>query len=303
MKSHVFTLTAILALFSFGFAVGSSYDSCCDECYSSTFCDNCCSTPCCDPTLCFDIGTGYRQDTLRWAFPGFSPGEAIHEKWDNLSIGFIELNARARFCDCFLFTFDFDYGWSGWDKQHRTKLVDYNSDVITHHPKTKAKAEVYDVSLGIGRQLCLSPCWPFILTPTIGWSYNHQRLKNGSYYFHGRHTSKYSWNSGWAGFDILYKINCKMEFFFDYAFHAGSFHATVNEFFRDRRHNRAFLGNEVETGIGYKICDCFAALKFNYKQYWTSNKKSVTDSFDGSLHRRRVNWDSWSIAVDIGCCF
>lgn len=253
--------------------------------------------------ISLDVGAGYRQDKLKWAFPGFSPGVAIHEKWSNINIGFITGTGMVTLCDHYLFKVDADYGWSGDQKSHRATLIDYNSAEVTRRHSSKTEANVYDVSVGFGRQFC-NPCFPVVMTPMIGWSYNHQKFDNPSFYSHKRHESKYAWNSGWLGIDFSYQFLCRYAVYLDYAFHIGTFQAKIDEFFRDHTHTRQFHGNEVGAGLGYQICrGWFSALKFNYKSYWTRNNRSATETADGNKHHRRNGWESYSVSVNLGYDF
>src|ERR1700733_754679 len=102
MKFRGFFLATVSTMLISGVAMAD----CCDECCGLF-----------DGNISWDIGTGYRQDNLKWDFPGFSPGESIHERWNNINIAFIETNGKASFCDNYLLKFDFDYGWSGWEKE------------------------------------------------------------------------------------------------------------------------------------------------------------------------------------------
>lgn len=291
MKKLLFLCAATLACSS----QASEYE------YFPEDCDSGCE--CSDLVTSLEIGTGYRRDSLKWGYPGFSPGIAIHEKWDGIDIGFIEANSRVLACQKYLLKVDFDYGWSGWENKHHVKLIDYNSAIETKRPESNTKAEVYDISVGIGHQFNLE-CYPLTFTPLIGWSYNHQKFKAKTFYGRGHHDSRYAWNSGWVGFETAYQFCCPWQVYLDYSFHIGHFHAKIDEFFRNRHKQTYSLGNEVEVGTVYQWCDAlFLGLKFNYRDYWAHSKHSTEDAFDGKGHERQTKWNSYSIGVNLGYSF
>ncbi len=271
------------------------------ECFT-----DCCPSWCNDNLfICGDIGAGYRQDNLKWAFPGFSPGLSIHEKWSNVNIGYIEANARVVACCQYIWRLDLDYGWSGSQKNHRVTFKDYNSNIDTELSKTSSRARVYDVSTGIGYKLDLDCYCPDLsIAPFVGWSFNHQQFKNAPFYRDSKHTSNYYWTSPWAGFETSYRFCCDWIAYFDYSFHFGHFHAKIDEFFRSRKHQVRSFGNEFEIGTIYSWCECWKfGLKFNYKDYWTKKVNSTYEAEFGGGHKRRVQWNSYSIGVDAGYCF
>lgn len=284
MKNLCFLLIALLGLSSSAFS-GECYDRyCCDETY-------------------VEFGVGYRQDSLKWAFPGFSPGESIHESWKDVNIGFVEVSLEKTLCRDYVLYFDADYGVSGWDKGHHVKLVDYNSDAITNRPTTKTKAQVYDISIRLGHhRFYLDDT--ITVTPQLGWSYNHQKFRNPSFYNSNKVDSTYSWNTLLGGFEIAYQICCEWNAKMNYAFHNGYFHAKIDEFFRSRKRHCQCFGNEIGAEITYQpCCDWVYGLKFNYKHFLGHHKSSVHDAFDNSSHRKRPSWDSLSIAATAGFNF
>lgn len=291
MKNLSFLLIALLGLSSPLYSGECCYGNYWGGC--DWYCEN----------IAVELGVGYRQDNLKWAFNGFSPGESIHESWKDINIGFVEANVRQKFCEDYVLLVDADYGISGWQKKHHVKLIDYNSDATTFRPTTKTKASVYDISIRLGRQICFC-CEEITITPQIGWSYNHQKFTNPSFYANKHFESKYSWNTALIGLDIGYQMCCEWSVNVNYAFHTGNFHAKIDEFFRVRGHSVQCFGNEVGAGLFYQPCDDWIyGLKFNYKNFLGHHKSSVTDTFDNDSHRRRPIWNSISVSADIGFNF
>jgi hypothetical protein len=258
---------------------------------------------CCDTSISADIGAGYRNDRLKWAFPGFSPGASVRSKWSGIDIGFIEANGRACLPCGYVIKGDFDYGWSGWARDRHLKLVDYNNDTDDRHNE-RTRANVYDISIGVGRQFCCD-CLCGTYTPLIGWSYNHQKFTGPSFFHRGEHkSSRYAWNGGWVGFEAEYNLNCSWNLFFDYAFHVGDFEAKVDEFFRHRHRDNTFFGNEVQLKTVYQWSECLdLGFKVNYKSYWTRDRESTYEAHEGGGHRRQTTWNSVAISVDLGRTF
>lgn len=290
MKNLCFLLTALLGLSSSVFS-----GECCQDNYWGG-----CNRLCANGSAELEIG--YRQDNLKWAFNGFSPGESIHQSWNDINIGFVGISAEQSFCDDVIY-FDADYGVSGTQKAHHVKLIDYNSEAITFRPTTKTKAQVYDISIRVGRKYRFC-CDQLVVTPQLGWSYNHQRFKNPSFYDDTRFSSRYSWNTALLGFDVAYQFCCDWTFDVSYAYHYGYFEARVNEFFRSRSRSKQCFGNEVGAGLYYQPCgDWIYGLKFNYKHYLGYHKGSASDTFDDNSHKRRPSWNSLSLSASVGLNF
>lgn len=256
-----------------------------------------------------DIGGGYRQDSLKWAYPGFSPGVAIHKKWEEINIGMIEANSRLLVCNHILLKIDFDYGWFGDQKINHVKVIDYNSaEVVERH--FKARGSVYDISGGIGYQFSWC-CDTLFFTPLVGWSYYHQTFKAPPFYaehhsgFKTPHkTSRLYWNGPWVGFETAYRWNCDWQFYVSYEFHGAYYHANFKDFFRDQAKNMKALGNEFEVGGTYQFCNCWwAGLKFNYKNFWTNKRHTAVETFNSEGHSKRVQWFSYFVTLDLGLQF
>lgn len=291
-----------------------SASACAQSYYSEDCCTDCCTeccTECCgfDVVATLDIGGGYRQDNLKWAFPGFSPGVAIHKKWKDINIGMIEANARLLACQSYLLKIDFDYGWFGDQKKNDVTIIDFNSDEVAKH-HFKARGSVYDISGGIGYQFNWC-CDTISFAPLVGWSYYHQTIKSPPFFAEHYHCYKtahkkstYYWNGPWVGFETAYRWDCDWLFYLSYEFHGAYFHANMKDFFRHQARNKKALGNEVEVGAAYQFCDCWLlGLKFNYKGFWVNKTNSTSDEFDGESHSRRIEWDSYFVTLDVGYSF
>lgn len=294
MKKWLFLLVTTLAWNSQVSAQGCFIDNCEQSCCG------------CDLVTTVDVGAGYRQDKLKWVFAGFSPGTAIHEKWNHIRMGYIEANARFVACQNILLKVDLDYAWSGWQNNHHAKLVDYNSASVTNYRKSKSECEAYDISAGLGYRfdLCYC-CHEFAFTPLVGWSLHHLKFKNHAFYELPKFVhSTYFWNGPWIGFETAYQVCCDWKVYFDYSFHFGKFHTNIHEYFRHRKKEMTTYGNEFEIGTVYQWCDFwFVGLKFNYKNYWTNRSHSIFDQDNDTHHSKFALWHSYMIGVDVGYTF
>ena len=93
-----------------------------------------------EAVLLYDIGGGYRQDSIEWKTdPISAPETAIKEKWKKLQIGIVETNAQLLIGDHYLARFDFDYGWfqNGGNQQ----ITNFDADIDTLTEKLQAKTD------------------------------------------------------------------------------------------------------------------------------------------------------------------
>jgi hypothetical protein len=266
--------------------------------------------PCCECNLVgtFDVGAGYRQDRLRWVFPGPTSGIAIHEKWNHISFAYLEGNARLVAFQRYLLKVDLGYGWSGWQKKHHSKFVNYDTEEETNNRKDTTTGNVYDISAGLGYRLDLScRCFDFALTPLAGWSFHHLKFKNSPYYDveqSEKLRSTYFWSGPWVGFETVWQVCCPFRVYFDYSFHFGKFHATLNELERSHKKELTAFGNEFEGGAFYEWCDFWVVgLKFVYRDYWSNRYHSIMDYINGKKHSKFARWHSYTITADIGYIF
>ena len=136
--------TAILAYTALSVQVQAQ-----DCCYSNS-CTDCFGF---DSALTYDIGGGYRQDTLEWSiYPTSLPGTVEKEDWKNLQMGIIETNAQFLVCQHFYTRFDFDYGWF-YNGGHQTiQAGPINSRSLTRNLKSETNGHVYNIDAAIGYQ-------------------------------------------------------------------------------------------------------------------------------------------------------
>ncbi len=170
----------------------------------------------------FDLGVGYRQDTLNWnvADPSGTPNVLNERKWKSVrsiyfggqmsvSMCHYVLNASGGYGTIF-------YGNSSsrtWDSDDRT-------DLANHTRSLADRGEVYDASASIGYQCPLNiSCISVTATPRLGYSRNvlHLRQKNGEQVFPVvvpdnitklRNEYKAQFYGPWVGLDLSTRIMC-----------------------------------------------------------------------------------------------
>jgi hypothetical protein len=271
------------------------------ECFTNE-----CTYKCCCQTLdvIFNVDAGYRQDNLEWAYPGTTPGLSIHENWKDLNIGYVGANTRITKCDEYVLKLGFDYGWAGRQRNHHVELRDHNAKKNNRtYSNLSSTAHVYDIIAGLGYQCNVEYIEGLDLTfaPFVGWSYSHQEFKNDSFYDSHKFTSSYFWTSPWIGFESSFKICEPWTFYMAYSYHPGCFHSKINELIRSHKHHTRSYGNELELSTSYYTCEGYwMGLNFKYKNYWTKHHRSLYDSNDGSSHKHRATWNSYSIGFDVG---
>lgn len=292
----------------------------------SSFADDCggytdCSTDCFgfDSVLTFDIGGGYRNDSMKWkVFPSDNiAGTEIEERWKNIGLGVIEANAQFLACEHYLLKVDFDYGWFTNNGSHHYRLFNEAGDILDY--KAKPRGNAYNLSGGIGYQFNLD-CYRVSFAPLVGYSYYQQRFKSRNYHNElvpladdilAHNDYKFRWSGPWVGFALAYQATCELQLYFDYYYHWTRFRGTVKENFVNRlsqfpgniRSNNAY-GNEFTVGANYTFCDYwFVGVKFDYKQFCGSHGKSHLDDSDLTSPLRKLDWKSSTITMDIGYSF
>lgn len=293
-------------------------DFCCDDGCDDYF-NNCCNCFGFESVLAFDVGGGYRNDSLKWKrYPESTPGQVIQERWNNIGMGVVETNAAFLACEHYLFKFDFDYGWFS-KSGHQTYKV-FTDDVLVDSLKSRTRGNVYDLSGGIGYQFNFE-CYRVSLAPLAGYSYQYQKFKNTTYQdelfqliddmpkvpFHN--TYSYRWKGPWVGCAFAYQPCCDVLVFFDYAFHWTRLRAKIDEHFllgERPAHLKVSngYGNEFIVGADYIFCDgWWLGVKYNYKNYWANkgNYHAAHDIDDSKV--RKLTWVSYNITLDIGYNF
>lgn len=286
--------------------------------FAADFCATECSTDCFgfDSVLTFDVGGGYRNDSLKWkTFPESNPGRVIEERWKNIGLGIIETNAQFLACEHYLLKADFDYGWFTNSGSQR-----YTAEGGTGIPldyKSSPRGNAYNISGGLGYQFNFD-CYRVSFAPLVGYSYHQQRFKSRKYsnqlvttdediYAHNDY--KFRWSGPWVGFAMAYQATCELQLYFDYSYHWARFRGTVKENFllgelpSHLRSNRAY-GNEFTVGGTYTFCDYwFIGVKYDYKQFCGNKGKFSNEGASTSSALRKLNWQSSAITLDIGYTF
>lgn len=273
-----------------------------------------------DTVLVFDIGGGYRQDTLEWkTYPLSAPGTVIKEKWNDLQIGIIETNAIFLACDHYMFKFDFDYGWFCSAGHQTVKTYNQSTHTLTQDVKAQTKGNVYNIDCALGYQFTWC-CFRYGFTPLVGYSYHFQKLKNGSYKneladdakFTAKNAYRYRWRGPTVGFNAIVQLACDWQLIFGYTYHWLRYRAKILENFTPgtlpakQKSNTAY-GNEFMVATSYEFCpDWFLLFKFDYKLFQANHGHYETDlgiRGEESSALRNVQLNSFNATMDIGYIF
>jgi hypothetical protein len=272
---------------------------------------------CLDADCFIDIGAGYRNDNFKWTTLSHLPfpeeTRTLHEKWKNIGMGIIEVNAQMLAREHWLFKFDFDYGWFDQIKQQTVYGFNFNRRA-PFRVTSKTSGAVYDVSGAFGYEFDLSYfCLSF--APLIGWSYDYQFFKNHHYCerkreFRTNNQHRFTWNGPWIGFAATYWVCPVWQFYLDYAFHFAQFKAHFHDIFLEAHSghstgNQAY-GNQATVATSYQFCeDWFLGFKFDYKDFWCDKATtSIRGIGEGArTHQKQIRWTSYYATVELGYMF
>ncbi|HEV8052292.1 MAG TPA: hypothetical protein VGP47_07350 [Parachlamydiaceae bacterium] len=303
-----------LALACLSISVQSLAADCCPrDCYSDCFGF--------DSVLTFDVGGGYRMDSLKWKiFPAYDPGRQVEEQWKNIGSGVVETNAQFLACEHYLLMADFDFGW--FTNKGSQRYTGIGGTINPINLKSNPRGNVYNLSGGLGYQFNFD-CYRVSFAPLAGYSYHQQRFKSRTYKNQiisdvlapslvlAHNNYKFRWSGPWVGFALAYQATCELQVYVDYYYHWARFHGTVKErfaFFPGQfpthlKSNRVY-GNEFTVGTTYTFCDYwYVGVKYDYKQFCGNKGKAneETSDFDSAL--RSLEWRSSTITLDIGYTF
>lgn len=285
--------------------------------HAEDFCYSDCSTDCFgfDSVLTFDVGGGYRNDSLKWKiFPSYDPGSEIEEKWRNIGLGIVEANAQFLACEHYLLKADFDYGW--FSNSGSQRYIRSGGD-LPRNLKSSPRGNAYNLSGGIGYQFNFD-CLRLSFAPLVGYSCSQQRFKSRTYKNEfdpeganilAHNDYKFRWSGPWLGFALAYQATCELQLYFDYYYHWARFHGTVKEHFvlgqlQNRLRSNNAYGNEFTAGGTYTFCDYwYIGVKFDYKQFCGNKGKSTIEKIETDSPLRKLNWESSTITLDIGYTF
>lgn len=292
--------------------------------------DDCIYTECCtdcfgfDSVLTYDIGGGYRQDTLQWkSYPDNSPDTVIHEKWKDVEMGVVETDVQFLACEHYLLKVNFDYAM--FDRSGHQKVTTENTltDTLTQYVQAHSKGRAYDISGSIGYQFNWG-CYRYSFAPLVGYSYHFQKFKDHKYtnelndadneiFTHNRY--KYRWRGPTLGFATAYQICCDWQVAFSYVYHWVRYRGTVQENFfagqlpQHQKANRGH-GNEFILSTTYEFCENWLfAMKVDYKVFDGDKGHSVLDDEDSSgssaadARLKDIHWDSFTATIDVAYVF
>lgn len=301
MKKQIFLALAGLSIATLSFA---------DDFCSSNYSTDCFGF---DSVLTFDVGGGYRNDSLKWKI--LNPQSEIEENWKNIGLGVVETNAQFLACEHYLLKVDFDFGWFSNNGSQRYSVESIIAP--SSYYKSKPRGNAYNLSGGIGYQFNFD-CLRVSFAPLVGYSTSQQRFKNRNYVNEANpagddilahNNYKFRWSGPWLGFALAYQATCELQLYFDYYYHWTRFRGTVKEHFllgqlpRHLRSNNV-NGNQFTVGGTYTFCDYWSiGVKYDYKLYNGDKGKSTIEKLDLSSPLRKLNWQSSTITLDIGYTF
>lgn len=293
-----------------------------------------------DTSFLFELGTGYRQDSLNWNFagPGRFPTVLSELKWKNLHIWQILGEMRVTTCHEIYLKATADYGRI-FQGKNRDSDFEKNSrkGEFSRSDNDAGKGEVFDFSGGIGYQFNFF-CRSLKFSPLVGYSHHEQHLKMFSgfqtidlrdpsfenKYFSGLHSSYHAkWTGPWIGFDLQYLLNDCFDFYGGFEYHwahyRGKGHWNLRTDFADdikhtARHVHGF--NTFLEAFYSFYGNWKVGLKGNY-EYWKANhgkhrvavfgespsSNSSSSIFIYEARLNKVNWRSFSINATLCCLF
>lgn len=304
MKKQIFLALACLSAAIQSLSADCCYTDCCSDCFGF------------DSVLTFDIGGGYRNDTLKWkVFPSEFPGREIEEKWKNIGMGIVDANAQFLVCEHYLLKAEFDYGW--FSNNGSQRYLANGGDQPNINYRSSPRGNACDLSGGLGYQFNMD-CFRVSFAPLVGYSYHQQRLKSRTYrnllvpdaeVILAHNDYKFRWSGPWVGFALSYQATCELQLYFDYYYHWARFRGTVKEHFvlgefpSHLRSNRAY-GNEFTLGGIYTFCDYwYIGIKYDCKLFCGNKGKSNVETINEDSPLRKLNWQSQMITLNVGYTF
>lgn len=278
----------------------------------------------------FDFGVGYRTDNIVWDTK--VPDNVLFNSWSKLNFKDLEiftLQARLKgSCgECIYYRLDGQYGWilDGTVRESDqiaipTPPVPPNTltpvvRAVTHNDIKGKYVADFNFAVGYPIQQCWCP--GLQLTPTIGFSYNTQRVsvENDELLDDvlsptdfaalliaidaDQKHSKYrtTWWGPWLGFDVAWSHHDCWNLYGEFEFHFGRARRERNsvtgiDYLDDFERTRKGCGVNIRVGSIYFFrCNWFLDGHISFTR-WYSNE-----------HRDQIRWRSLGVGVDLGYMF
>lgn len=144
------------------------------------------SAQCVNAVNAFEIGAGWRRDSLNWDIKNLEGSALSADVDDHLhfkDINFYVIN--AKYCSCsseYYFRASADYGTSYNGRAYEkfeldTPLYDIGSVVFHTSEKIKRRSEAYDFSGAVGYPFMFC-CCRLMISPLIGFSWHRQHIRS-----------------------------------------------------------------------------------------------------------------------------
>jgi hypothetical protein len=276
------------------------------------------------------FGVGYRSDNINWktSFPDeILLGSESKLNFKDLEIFTVGGRLKSVCGDCVYYRIDGQYGWilDGTVRESDTIAAPITTpisgiaEITTIHPITHNDVKgkyVADFNVGVGYPIQQCWCPNLQIIPTIGFSYDTQRIRAGNrdkitdklssqqlatyeLVVGKRKHNKYrtTWWSPYVGLDFAYCHQDCWNLYGEIEYHFGRARRE-----RNSDTSKAFLDNFERTrnaqGWSFKVgslyffrCNWFIDGHISYKR-WTSHK-----------HNDRITWKSGALGLDLGYMF
>lgn len=289
----------------------------------------------------FDLGAGYRQDSLKWSIagPNNTPNVLSELSWNKLRI--LQFYSAAKMVTPNSFVAK---GYADYGKIHqgRNRDSDYAGNDKTlefsRSDNNAGRGEVFDLSAAIGYQ------WDFCeerfsLSPFVGVSHHEQHLQmyNGNQVvntvfpqdvgpFPNLHSAyKARWSGPWAGFDLFYRPSCDLDFFGGFEYHWATFHGKGHwnlrtDFFGDFKQHAHGYGLLGTLGMKWRIFGCWKIGILGEAQIWKTRhgkdhtvvledirdpEGNILEVLPATVEQRlnKVQWCSFSVSATLVYAF
>ncbi len=279
-----------------------------------------------DTTVQF--GIGYRSDDVDWKidFPVNELPESQSKLWfKDIEIFTVQGRIKSS-CDCVYYRIDGEYGWVLDGDVRESDFFSFPVSAVltpstlytTVHPVTHNDIKgkyVADFSVAVGYPLQQCWCSNLQVVPTIGFSYDTQRLRADDHELisddltteelnslgfetgeRGHSTYRSTWWGPFIGVDLAWSCDCwnvygEFEYHFARARRERN-SRTGSHFLDSYRRTRSAYGFNFKVGSIYHFnCNWFLDGHVSFKDF-TSNR-----CHDG------ISWRSFSIGLDLGYVF
>lgn len=284
----------------------------------------------------FQLGTGYREDSLNFSLAGpfGSPNILSELVWKDIESFQLSAITRGTIGSGMYFRLSGDYAWI---LEGRNRDSDFDGDDMTlefSRSLSDTKGNLYDASIGCGRPLSF---FSMQVVPLVGFSVHGQNLhdtngvqviaENPDFLgpFDGLHSSYTTlWYGPWAGLDLLFNYS-SLSFWGTIEYHRvwyqGKGHWNLRtDFLDDFRHDSCGNGFVAGVGVDWNLFyNLFLGFAFSIQEWHADagvDKVRVgLDVLDGqgnvvdvepieiNTRLNGVNWHSWNASLTLTLLF